>query len=66
MIFFKKDYWDPVIGEDGCYPEKTEPVWPLISKIAQESNFQHTLLKTDSVEEIEQFIKGFSFTATIP
>ncbi|MEI6416807.1 MAG: hypothetical protein WCO92_03705 [Verrucomicrobiota bacterium] len=65
MIFFKKDYWDPALDQGANYPKHTVPVWPLISKIAQESNFKHTPLKRDSVEEIEAFIKGFSFVATI-
>lgn len=54
------------MNQDASYPKNREPVWPLISKIAQEHNFHLTLLKTDSGDEIEVFSKNFSFTVKIP
>jgi predicted Rossmann-fold nucleotide-binding protein len=59
MILFGEDYWDPLPGPNGTYPNKTKPVWPLLLKMAQENQFTNLVTKTSDADEILSKVTSF-------
>jgi len=51
MVLFGEEYWNPKPDENGEYPGKSKPAWPLLKKLAQEKGFADLVSVTSSPAE---------------
>jgi predicted Rossmann-fold nucleotide-binding protein len=59
MVLFGTDYWNASPSEVRNAADRRKPLLPLLRQLARERDFEHSLLCTDSVEEIVSFLRAF-------
>jgi len=59
MILFGAEFWNPIPNQQGEFPGKSKPAWPLLQKLAKDGRFESLITLTSIADVVLEKITHF-------